>query len=392
MIRKQLISVHGLLKNTLVTMDLIEVGRRLKRNFDSYLSYRRITFGIIALLVIFVYIIPFLFRKFEIHRSPDTVGNEIDICIKDRLTSFYSESFEYNVNIRHVPVEKEEKPYVAYVGNGIFGIEINKNSQIFIKQGRSLSLNSLIHPILFLQNYYMTTYKEAIVTNYLTGIVHVFQCYEGGVYASFQYYAHRTHQTIFVQDIKISNPTDINFDVYVQSNKIVAWPNSVPHIVNIKQGESLTSYNLYSGVLNVSDSEGIAISVATRNFPIKILVEARRTKHLHIVTSLNYSSPTKKSLLTSKKTEIEKNVIDTLKRVILEDSEHLKENHAKVWQELWSTGFTIGTSKAKDALNGDKINATMYYVLSQVNTFISPHPAKFYLFIHLNFKRLPQTR
>lgn len=40
--------------------------------------------------------------------------------------------------------------------------------------------------------------------------------------------------------------------------------------------------------------------------------------------------------------------------------------HENAWKDLWSTGFHISSSKALNALNGDKINATMYYVLSQV--------------------------
>lgn len=40
--------------------------------------------------------------------------------------------------------------------------------------------------------------------------------------------------------------------------------------------------------------------------------------------------------------------------------------HEKAWNDLWKTGFYISTSRALNALNGDKINATMYNVLSQV--------------------------
>lgn len=40
--------------------------------------------------------------------------------------------------------------------------------------------------------------------------------------------------------------------------------------------------------------------------------------------------------------------------------------HEKSWNDLWKTGFTISTSRAANALNGDTINATIYNVLSQV--------------------------
>ncbi len=43
-----------------------------------------------------------------------------------------------------------------------------------------------------------------------------------------------------------------------------------------------------------------------------------------------------------------------------------KQSHIDVWNRLWNTGFSISESKANGALNGDKINATIYYVLSSV--------------------------
>jgi hypothetical protein len=51
----------------------------------------------------------------------------------------------------------------------------------------------------------------------------------------------------------------------------------------------------------------------------------------------------------------------------------LRDSHVAVWQQLWSTGFSISYSKAADAINGDKINATMYYVLSQVRSSLHEH-------------------
>ena len=38
--------------------------------------------------------------------------------------------------------------------------------------------------------------------------------------------------------------------------------------------------------------------------------------------------------------------------------------------QLWNSGFGISLSLASGALNGDKINATMYYVLSQTRSLI----------------------
>lgn len=46
--------------------------------------------------------------------------------------------------------------------------------------------------------------------------------------------------------------------------------------------------------------------------------------------------------------------------------DNLKQIHINVWNHLWNTGFSVSESKASGTLNGDVINATIYYVLSSV--------------------------
>ena len=55
-----------------------------------------------------------------------------------------------------------------------------------------------------------------------------------------------------------------------------------------------------------------------------------------------------------------------LKRALGMSVHNFQVLHENAWKDLWSTGFYISPSRAANALNGDKINATMYYVLSQV--------------------------
>lgn len=46
-----------------------------------------------------------------------------------------------------------------------------------------------------------------------------------------------------------------------------------------------------------------------------------------------------------------------------------KKEHTRVWNELWLTGFSISNSKAENSINGDKINGTIYNVLSNVRSY-----------------------
>lgn len=59
-----------------------------------------------------------------------------------------------------------------------------------------------------------------------------------------------------------------------------------------------------------------------------------------------------------------------MKNVTGISSSRLKQEHIDAWYNLWNAGLYISKSKAAGALNGDKINATLYYVLS--NTLLNP--------------------
>ena len=65
-------------------------------------------------------------------------------------------------------------------------------------------------------------------------------------------------------------------------------------------------------------------------------------------------------------------VFQYMKQALRHDN-RLRESHISVWHQLWSTGISISYSKAADAINGDQINATMYYVLSQVRSPFHEH-------------------
>lgn len=54
--------------------------------------------------------------------------------------------------------------------------------------------------------------------------------------------------------------------------------------------------------------------------------------------------------------------------VVSKTSRQLRADHVEVWNHLFSSGLTISNSKATGAINGDRINATLYSTLSQVHS------------------------
>lgn len=343
-------------------MESLELGRRIKRNCDNIVSKKRAALLVITIIVTFFYIIPYFLR---LYRSPVPEKSLIETCLQDRLTSFVSDSKDFNIHIGYVPPVNPGTNFLPYVGNGHIGIDVVNKDHIFIQRRRNLGLPASVYPLFVLNN--IGSYQTAYATNYLTGIVHVFQCYESGFYASFQYYTHRRKQTILVQDIKLSNPTDRNVDIAFQLRQQPSFQGMTTRTVDIQDVEMLGKYNVSSGyIIDSEQNQYIPISVVQRSSHLTMKVDARSSKQVVYYTGISYGSQQiTPSIDKALKSGLEQTAIDEITKAA-SDHAKSKDLHARSWRKLWTTGFTIETSKAQDVLNGDKINATIYYVLSQV--------------------------
>jgi len=67
-----------------------------------------------------------------------------------------------------------------------------------------------------------------------------------------------------------------------------------------------------------------------------------------------------KKLAKQQKDTIENEAINAIMKAAGRSSQSLKEEHLKIWKSLWTTGFGISHSMADEAVNGAKVNATIY--------------------------------
>ena len=115
-------------------------------------------------------------------------------------------------------------------------------------------------------------------------------------------------------------------------------------------------------------------------------VKARDSLTLDVLTVTTYGTLRDSNQYSSMKDSLEKDALRVslnfiilnrvLKFFLLQDmslvasipSWQMRENHVEVWKQLFSTGLSISTSKAAGAINGDRINSTLYLTLSQVRS------------------------
>ncbi|XP_058058715.1 uncharacterized protein KIAA2013 homolog [Anopheles bellator] len=359
--------------------DTSDLTRRLKRTFDGNLSYRKLFLVLFIVAVFLLYIGP-SFLRWLFGQSEPTKDQTMR-CMDDRLTPFYLQNLEYNVNIRHQNPFPHEYDAIPYVGNGWFGLEVEHSAHLNIFRGRALLQPVNFHPIVSVATDNM--FREATVVEYLSGIVHRFQCFSEGYYASYQYYAHRTIPSVFVQELQLTNTKNQLMDIELIVPRISDWPSATVTNIKLQHGSTILEYQVVSGAVDVPPTPGSKeqsqvrlVSIVARKLPRVITLKKRGTTKMELLLTINYSEPVGHDQFEAYKEVVEKQAIDAMNKALAaaEYGEHgaynsFKRDHIRAWNALWETGFHISTSKAENTLNGNNINATMYAVVSHARAF-----------------------
>lgn len=269
---------------------------------------------------------------------------------------------------------------IPYVGNGIFGLEISQDGHLNIKEGRALMLRVPFAPLLSVAKN-QEQVKEVVVVDYVNGLVTRFQCFDD-YQVKYLYYAHRNYPSVFVQEIQIKNNLRQLIDLNLILPRIIGnWDSSTTQTRKIQHGSKMIDYQITTGYIpSTSQNEDNKIRVITivyRAVPRLLTLNKKGFTNLNLFTTINYSKAVEKNQYHQQREIVEKAAIDAMRKVL---DEHGAENagdslydfrlqHTKVWNSLWQTGFFISHSKAENALNGDRINATIYNVLSHSRAY-----------------------
>ncbi|KAI8124808.1 hypothetical protein FF38_10486 [Lucilia cuprina] len=353
--------------------DVTEVTRKL------FVSYRRL-FAVMLGVCIFFYILPPIFRYLFMN-APEK-KDPLMQCMDDRLTPFFLQNFEFDANIRHVPPLAEERNIIPYVGNGYIGLEIAHDAPLNIKYGRAMQLPTQFHPVVSVKETDEAG-REATVVEYLTGIAWRFQCFSN-MFVSYSYYAHRTHPSVLMQEIKITNTRNTMEEVNIILPR-VHFQNPSTRNIQLGSTETAKQFDVITGTIHPNPDDAsvvIVVTIVKPQMSRNIQLKKRGSIKMEIPIAVHYSKPLKKEQqqqVSNTIEETEQKAIMAMTKVLQSlqsKSEsastavhNYRQSHINVWSDLWATGFTISTSKAENSLNGDRINATMYAVLSQTRSY-----------------------
>ncbi|KAL0818521.1 hypothetical protein ABMA28_008966 [Loxostege sticticalis] len=348
-----------------------EFVRRINRIADGPMTRKKLVIICLFFIFFILYLGPGLLNWLL---GSESDASHQNVCQRNFLNPFQDALNNYDAYLRQettATMSTLGHNYVPYVGNGFIGLALEHDSHLNIKYGRTLSLPVYYHPLYIIDDYEM---KEFTIAEYKKGIIHRFQCSNTGLHITYQYYAHRTIPSLFVQEILVNNPTNVGKTLRLTTPRVSDWPTSVKQTVKLHQGVDTKEYEVVTGMITIPESDNvIAAAVVSRKMGNTIQVDGRDALDILIFTTVQYSNPIKKADYAKHKDIVEKKAINEMEKVIALTTDtaavrKLKENHARVWLNLWYTGFSISDSKAEGVINGDRINATIYAILSQVRS------------------------
>lgn len=201
-------------------------------------------------------------------------------------------------------------------------------------------------------------------------MVHLIQCFQSEVDCFTVHkalYVHRTRPSLIIEEITLNNPTrdPVTFDILQvgESN----WQHSKSRIESIDREE----FTITSGMVDVTVDHKVkhlCLSIGTTRLPITTYVKEKELfKRYTVLTVVKYSS----ALLSGKPENLDPILSNLESQVMKEISEamnvgfsNLKKEHEIAWEDIWSTGFGISNSLASGAMNGNQLNGSIYYLLT----------------------------
>ena len=158
-------------------------------------------------------------------------------CLEDKLLEISPLISANDALVNHSPMHADEQFFLPFTGNGHIGLALKGHGYLYIRGARALSVPTRFQPIVqpdFADDQNGVYVRhEATVVELRDGFLRHLRCFKrsiggtdfprGGdlcLSADSIVYAHRTHPSLLVQEILVSNPTVRSYILFLQTYTI----------------------------------------------------------------------------------------------------------------------------------------------------------------------------
>ena len=122
-----------------IMTDIVELGRRVKRSLDGYITYRKAAAILIIILVFFLYLGPGLV-SWILGGGRTSSLSPAARCVHDKLA-------RSGAMLEAKNGHTDQGELLSYIGNGYIGLSVSQTSNINIKSKRTLSIPVHFKPL-----------------------------------------------------------------------------------------------------------------------------------------------------------------------------------------------------------------------------------------------------
>ena len=184
------------------------------------------------------------------------------------------------------------------------------------------------------------------------------------------FYSHRLVSSLLMQELSVNNPSEVPLILPVSRS---GWRGKSSLKSESMRVAGKVQYLLSEGEVRAYEGthQVTGFVVAAPVLPDSIQVPPKQKRTFVFRTFVNYTAPIPQARVAPAIADIKSAMRETVAKVNDVPSASLLRHHAQVWNSHWKSGFGISYSRADGALNGDVINATIYFILSHKSAFAS---------------------
>ncbi|KFD52455.1 hypothetical protein M513_06652 [Trichuris suis] len=290
--------------------------------------YRRYLLAGVAAVVLVIYLRIFMFPT----KTSDLEDGACFAIFEHQIRPYLKEVADGDTAIQYFPFTGmyHHSQWLPFVGNGHFAVSLVQPERLLIKHPQSDGfVNSGINPLLKVAlNRRYSSALGAYVTRFTKGVVEKIECFSFSEVASFSL---------------------AREDKSWKSRLVKAAYSS------LKVRRAMSIYDGFAP----SSTGNVGFTIMFQDFATTFNVAPGKSERLQFITAIvphgsvnGTRSPTSDAILKMANSAVS---------IAMEQS---YKEHLKAWQQLWISGFSIAHSRAPASINGDLINATIYYLLS----------------------------
>ncbi|KAK6019336.1 prenyltransferase and squalene oxidase repeat-containing domain protein [Ostertagia ostertagi] len=272
-------------------------------------------------------------------------------CVKERFRNWEQGVIDQSIGV--------DSSSVSFIGNGHIGVDVNGELRVPSSASSILDFATGFKPFVNLKVVGTDSSAETTFTDFKAGRLRKIKCYvvDGECACIVRTsYVHRTKKELLVEEVKIVNPTKASITVKMERPEEKKWAAN-------KTGDAI----VYSQTFPLSLSS-LTAAVMCSSVPTEYTVSQKREETIRFMCIVEHRELSSNMAIDTKPVlqELTRKVITEYGRLTVVASLTVDLEHERAWEKLNAASFYLSPSKAPNVLNGDRINATRYILMSNV--------------------------